>query len=183
MAGATKVLDYEKTAGTDLLAALLMRADGSFNFEVIQGIMEMRTALASDIARLAARRATEDQVAHLQALTTQMHEHKHDIVQLQDLSIAIWRLAHRQRSKHRPTSSRSNSIEQSYARTKSALTKVLADEYGDVERFEALTQAITERDEEEAAYLGRQIASVGERTIQKVMGIFSMDQDKGEARL
>ena len=61
----TRVLDYRRTGGLDLLPALLIQVDGQINLAVVRGVMELRSALAPDAARLAAERRT---TAHCQSL-------------------------------------------------------------------------------------------------------------------
>ncbi|MEZ4463783.1 MAG: GntR family transcriptional regulator [bacterium] len=53
--GATRVLDY-RDAGLDLLSDLLARPQVGVDVALVQGILEMRNALAPIIAGLAARR-------------------------------------------------------------------------------------------------------------------------------
>jgi DNA-binding FadR family transcriptional regulator len=60
--GATRVLDFRRTAGLDLLALIAERA------EALEGVLpllghglEMRASIGADVARLAARRATGDE--------------------------------------------------------------------------------------------------------------------------
>lgn len=55
--GPTKVLDYRRAGGLDLLPRLLVR-DGGLDTEVVRSVMEMRASLGPDVARLAARRAS-----------------------------------------------------------------------------------------------------------------------------
>lgn len=64
--GGTFVCDYRLRAGLDLLPALLLRADGGFDAAVVRSVMEMRSALAPDVARRAAQRRDEAQRARLE---------------------------------------------------------------------------------------------------------------------
>ncbi len=72
--GGTLVLDFRRTASLDLLSRLLYQADGSPNLEVARSIMEMRAALAPDVARLCAERADDRVVDELAAVAEQMRE-------------------------------------------------------------------------------------------------------------
>ena len=73
--GTSQVLDYRASAGLDLLADLIVTPAGSFDTAVVRGIIEMRSALAPDIARRAAerrstahrRRARRDRRARMRA--------------------------------------------------------------------------------------------------------------------
>jgi len=59
--GGTFVCDYRRRAGLDLLPVLLVRADGGFDPAVARSVMEMRSALAPDVARRAAARRSPAQ--------------------------------------------------------------------------------------------------------------------------
>lgn len=62
---ATRVADYQRRAGLDLLPRLLVGADGSVNVAVVRSVMEMRAALGPDLAGRCAERATPAQVEAL----------------------------------------------------------------------------------------------------------------------
>ena len=54
--GATRVLDFRESAGLGLLPSLLLGPDGAVRPNAARSIVEMRGALAPDIARRAAQR-------------------------------------------------------------------------------------------------------------------------------
>ena len=58
--GATRVLDFKRTAGLELLATMVVGADGSVDTGIVRGILELRTELAPIVGRLAAARATRE---------------------------------------------------------------------------------------------------------------------------
>ncbi len=66
--GGTFVRDYRRSAGLDMLPALLIRPDGGFAPEVVRSVMEMRSALAPEIARQAARRRNDAQLGRMSAV-------------------------------------------------------------------------------------------------------------------
>lgn len=72
--GGTFVCDYRRRAGLDLLPALLRTPAGRFDPAVVRSVMEMRSALAPDVAALAARRRDEAQLARLRAHTAALAE-------------------------------------------------------------------------------------------------------------
>lgn len=55
--GGTRVADFRATAGMGVLSTLLFTPDGQINAKTARSIIEMRSALAPDVARLAALRA------------------------------------------------------------------------------------------------------------------------------
>src|SRR5690606_16024826 len=63
--GTSQVLDFRATGGLDLLADLLVAPSGELDVGVVRAVVEMRSALAPDIARRAAERA---QAVHRSAL-------------------------------------------------------------------------------------------------------------------
>ena len=59
--GATRVLDYQRTAGLDLLAVLAQNADvGEAVVPMWRSALEMRAAIGADLARLCALRASQE---------------------------------------------------------------------------------------------------------------------------
>ncbi|MFP4598658.1 MAG: FadR/GntR family transcriptional regulator [Persicimonas sp.] len=166
--GATRVLDFRQTAGTDLLAALLVTSDGEVNTHVARSVMEMRSALAADIARLCARRASDEIDERLDEILTQMEAAGSDLVRLQQSSAQFWstlvdgsdNLAYRLAI---------NSLMQTYDKIKGVLLGVLADELSDLEAYRAIAGAVAERDEEDAEFYARNLVRMGERRITELM--------------
>jgi len=69
--GATTVLDYREHGGLELLVSLVAGPNGGLRPRAIRSFVEMRAALAPDIAGLAARRRSTEQVGALrEALET-----------------------------------------------------------------------------------------------------------------
>lgn len=65
---ATRVRDYRRSGGLDVLPRLLVRPDGSVDVHVARSVMEMRACIGPDVARLAAERAVPadaDQLAEV----------------------------------------------------------------------------------------------------------------------
>jgi DNA-binding FadR family transcriptional regulator len=87
--GGTRVADYLSTAGLDLLVNLVVSGDGPHRREAVRSLIEMRTALAVDAARLAALRHTEKQLAELQLLVRDLTAIGDDAA-LQERLLAIW---------------------------------------------------------------------------------------------
>ncbi|HTB76175.1 MAG TPA: GntR family transcriptional regulator [Polyangiaceae bacterium] len=71
--GGTKVLDFKRHAGLDLLAVMSEYARAGDDVAAIWlAVLEMRAAIAADAARLCAVRATEETKQELLALVNQM---------------------------------------------------------------------------------------------------------------
>ena len=73
--GGTKVLDFKRHAGLDLLAMMAEHATGGRDVRVIWvAVLEMRAAIAADIARLCTERAPPSIKAELVAITEEMRK-------------------------------------------------------------------------------------------------------------
>src|SRR4051812_28039866 len=137
--GASRVLDFRSSAGLELLPDLLLTAGGGFDPVVIRSVIEMRSALAPDIARLAAARGGRAVADALGVIVAAMASTT-DLRQLQALALDFWsalvdgtqnvayRLAY-------------NSLRQTYDKCMDLLTQALADELGDLDGYAAIASA------------------------------------------
>ena len=166
--GSTRVLDFRATAGTDLLSALLVRNDGTVDTRVARSVLEMRTALAADAARHAARRATAEQLARLDAIAVQMAEQRADIIALQELSMSFWKTLV-EASDNVAYQLSLNSLDESYSKFKHIMLHVMAEELSNHAGYVAILSAVRERDEEEAAYAARSVVGTGQRTLEGLL--------------
>ena len=162
--GTSHVLDFRATASLDLLGDLLFTPDGGFDTRIVRDIIEMRSALAPDIARLAAERARPAQLAALERVVRAMAAAADDLTALQGLALDFWshlvdaadNLAYRLAY---------NSLRATYDQCRSLFTQVLADEIGDVARYRAIAAAVRGRDAHTAERLARELIRRGERAI------------------
>lgn len=88
--GPTKVLDYRRNGGLDLLPMLVVR-EGGFDGEVVRSVMEMRACIGPDVARLAAERASEYVIGALADVVSQMASAT-DSATLARLDLDLWDL-------------------------------------------------------------------------------------------
>jgi DNA-binding FadR family transcriptional regulator len=65
---ATRVCDYRRSAGLDLLPRLLTSADGTISVTVVRSVMEMRSAIGADAAALCAARLDQGGISALSGL-------------------------------------------------------------------------------------------------------------------
>jgi len=166
--GTSQVLDYRASAGLDLLADLIISPSGQFDPRVVGAIIEMRSALAPDIARRAAERGGADDAEALAAVTARMTARAGDLAALQDLAVEFWsqlvdaadNLAYRLAY---------NSMRATYDQCRELLTQVLAEELGDVERYRAIAAAVQAHDAERAAQLGRELVERGEHAVKHAL--------------
>jgi GntR family transcriptional repressor for pyruvate dehydrogenase complex len=159
--GATRILAWRESAGLNLMTSLLFSAGGALNIAAARSVVEMRSALAPDIARLAALRGGARTADALELLATQMGDAGGDLGQVQTLALAFWgqlasgsgnvayRLAY-------------NTLRESYQQFQGLLTQVLAEEYRDVSQYAALADAVRRGDTDGAEALARDIIKRGE---------------------
>jgi GntR family transcriptional regulator, transcriptional repressor for pyruvate dehydrogenase complex len=88
----TLVQDWRSAAGLDLLPFLVKRAGGVALAELLRSGMEMRAAIAPDIARLAAMRARGHIADGLDHVVEEMERAEDDLLLLQSLSLQFWAL-------------------------------------------------------------------------------------------
>jgi len=146
--GATKVLDFRRTAGLDLLSQLLFLADGTVDLDAARSLMEIRAALAPDVARLCAQRADATVVAELRSLLARMEiaDREDDLDALQDLSLQFWDVLVRG-SINIAYELAFNTLRTTYDKIRVALVQVMADENRDLARMQAIVDAVARRDE------------------------------------
>jgi len=87
--GGTRVQDFRTNAGLDLLINLLLTGDAVRRYDVIRSLVEMRTTMAADAARLAATRRTEPQSTELTLLSAKLADINED-AELQALLLLMW---------------------------------------------------------------------------------------------
>lgn len=162
--GASQVLDYHGSAGLDLLETLLLTPAGEFDPGVIRSVLQMRSAIAPDAARLAARRAAPRLATRLDDLVTQMKDAGHDLPRLQALALEYWeivvgasdnvayRLAY-------------NSLRRTYDKCRDLLQAILADELTDAASYAAIANAVRRGAADVAESRARDLMRRGEDAI------------------
>lgn len=165
--GPTRVLDYRRSAGMELLPELLSAADGRVNLAAAEGAIEMRSALAPDVARRAAARAGPEVARSLEGILERMRW-TGELPRQQALAFEFWEqlvdacgnLAYRLAF---------NSLARVYARVGSSLGPVMADEFRDVPGLEKLHDALVRRDGRAAAEAARRHVAIGEAALKDVL--------------
>ena len=179
--GTSHVLDYRASAGLDLLADLVLAGHGRFDPRVVRGIVEMRSALAPDIARRAAERRTAAQLSLLNATLVRMREHAGDLPALQGLAVNSGRT-----SSTRPTTSPIASPTTRCARlTTSAAScspTCWPTRSATSPATRAIATAVEQRDGDVAARRARALIERGERGIKQILDHLPA-QPLGDARM
>ncbi len=161
--GATRVLDFTRHAHLGLLESVLFAPDGTLRVEVARSVLEMRTALAPDIARLAAARRTPAVLASLEQTLARMAALGEDLPGLQLAALDFWdalvdgadNVAYRFAF---------NSLREGYQRFIGLLGPVMREEVTHHEGYAALTGAVrAQRPPQAAALASALMARSGDR--------------------
>lgn len=162
--GASQVLDYRDSAGLDLLESLLFTPSGSFDADVIRSVLQMRSAIAPDVVRLAARRPSAALAKKLDAIVAAMHAAAGDLARLQSLALDFWEaiVAASDNVAYRLAY---NSLRRTYDRCRELLQTVLADEISDVSSYAAIAADLRHGKAAAAQALARDLVVRGEEAI------------------
>jgi DNA-binding FadR family transcriptional regulator len=139
--GSSRVLDYRTSTSLDLLGVLLVGSDGGFDARVARGILEMRSALGPDAARLAAQRGGARCADRLAVVVAAMQNARGDLAELQSLATAFWshlvdgadNVAYRLAF---------NALHATYDRVREVLARPMEAELADAASYAALAEAI-----------------------------------------
>lgn len=176
--GVTRVLDFLDTAGTDLLADLLFSADGTLDLRVARSMLEMRAALAPDIAGLCARRGGANAQAALTRIVQAMEAARGEPATLHRLVFDYWD-ALVQGSENVAYRLLFNSLRRGYARVQDALSNVLLDELGDLAAYRAIAKAVGARDEDGAR---RRAARLVQRGAERLTAVLDRIEESSRRR-
>jgi DNA-binding FadR family transcriptional regulator len=142
--GTTRVADFMRTAGLDLLTSLLFRDPGRVDTKVARSIIEIRSALAPDIVRLCAKRADRALKAEI-VETVDRLSGTDDLAARQRIAMEFWSLCV-EGSDNVAYRLCYNTLRETYSKFSELLTNVLAEELGDVDGYRAIARAISDGD-------------------------------------
>ena len=165
---ATRVLDFRQTAGLDLLTALVMGPNGQLRTGVVRSVMEMRTAVAPDIARLAAKRGGTVVADHLDVIVAQMRDANGDHAKQQKLAVDFWSQLV-DGSKNVAYRLVYNTLIESYRHYDDLLVHVLADEHGRTSLYARIADAVRSGDTEEARTTAAVLSRLGQDGIETLI--------------
>jgi GntR family transcriptional repressor for pyruvate dehydrogenase complex len=159
--GTSEVLDFRRSAGLDLLADLVLQPSGDLDLPVIRSIVEMRSAIAPDVARLAAERGGPAIGDRLGGVLVAMDAAGDDLARLQGLSLDFWsalidgcdNLAYRLAY---------NTLQRVYERASELVRPLLALELTARADYGRLADAVREGDVAKSGRLARRLVRRGE---------------------
>lgn len=166
--GRTRVLDFRRTAGLELLTSLMVRPDGTVAGDVVRGVVELRSVLAPAVGRFAAERRTREDVAAIEGTVRAMREAEGDVGRLMRLALEFWGHVVGG-TKNVAFQLAFNSLEVSYGAVLDALSGLMAEEASATDDYEALAEAIRARNAERAATLATKITSRGARAFESML--------------
>jgi len=179
--GGSHVLDFKRTGSLHLLAQLLYTAEGTIDLKVARSTMEMRAALAPDIARLCARRATPELSARLAERVAAMEAHAADLPALQGLALEFWDLLVIG-ADNIAYELAFNSLRETYDDLREILVEVMGDELRDLASYRAIADAVRRGDDLSATHVARALIDKGSGAIFQVIAAIaeSSHQDLSE---
>lgn len=167
----TRVLDYREHGGLELLASMLFGADGALRLDVVRSLVELRTALGPDIARLAARRRGDDDVVEVRAhLEAMRRVDPTDAVALQRVHLELWRVLVRA-SGNLAYQLAFNTMERAWGGVQDALAPAMLAEVGHLAGYEALVGAVAEGDEDSAQRAAAELVERGAQGMLALLGV------------
>jgi DNA-binding FadR family transcriptional regulator len=162
--GASQVLDYRGSAGLDLLETLLFTPAGQIDANVIRSVLQLRSLIAPDVARLAALRPSPQVAGRLDDIVAAMREAGEDLDRRQTLALEFWDLAV-EASRNVAYRLAFNSLRRVYDRCRELLQAVLADEINDLPNYAAIAAAVHRGDASMAEARGRELIRRGETAV------------------
>jgi len=170
--GGTTVLDWRHSAGLEALPTLLTDAEGRPDPQVLRSVMEMRSALAPDVARQAARRRSDADVRRLLALLEAMSEEARPAAERAASTAALWNTL--------VDASRNIAYRLAYNALLGVaelggvwVVEVLAEERRRLDVYADLVEAIAVGDTERAGEAARAITAVGERSFERALEAYA----------
>lgn len=174
--GSTLVRDYLSEGGLDLLSELLFLPSGEVRLEVARSVIEMRSALAPDLARLAAHRADAREKQRLLQVVEQMAAAEEDLPKLQRLAMDFWRILV-EASDNVAYRLAYNTLNRTYERIFELLTQVLADELSDLAAYRAIAKSIEKGDGPRAERRAAELIKKGETKFVEVLEALNRQGD------
>lgn len=172
--GPTKVLDYRRSGGLDLLPRLLANGEG-FDPDVVRSVMEMRATIGPDVARLAAERASRAIVDAVASVVSDMGAEE-DVANLARLDVELWDLLV-DGSGNIAYRLSFNGLRAVYEPILELVFPVLQDELRDLPSRERIAHALREGDGELAADAARELLAKGTTAMLAAVG--AMEKEEG----
>jgi len=169
--GSTRVLDFRRSSGLDLLGALLFSGTGALRIEAARSLVELRTALGPDIAGRAAARggpAATDELERalidLRALPTT------DLVARQRKSLELWRVLV-MASDNLAYRLAFNTMEQAWSTIQDLVAPALRDELEDQRGYDRMVRAVQRGEAAAARRAAQHLVDRGEAGLMRILAL------------
>ncbi len=172
--GGARVLNYRHSGNLDLLTRLLFHSDGTIDLGVARSTMEMRAAMAPDIARLCAKRRQPQHLHQLFEVVAAMADHPDDLPALQSLALQFWDVLV-DGSDNIAYQLVFNSLREAYDRLRELLVEVLATELRDLAAYRAIAEAIHRSDDLSAAAVAQTLMNHGSSAVFQLLAALADD--------
>ncbi|TNE90454.1 MAG: FadR family transcriptional regulator [Deltaproteobacteria bacterium] len=161
--GTKRVLDWRDHAGIEVLADLFVDPDGRLNHAVVRSAVEMRAAIAPDVARLAARHRQDAQADALVRIAASL-DPKAELESLLVATLEWWtllvlasdnlgyRLAY-------------NTLRHTYTEGREPMREVIAEELRAARLYQSIAAAVQRRDPSTAREQCEVLVSLGTRAM------------------
>lgn len=174
--GRTRVRDYRRGAGLELLPRLLLTAGGTVDVDVVASIMELRTCLGPEVARRCAERADAAGRRAVSEHAAAMAAAGADLAVLTALDLQFWdalvegagNIAYRLAF---------NGLRQTYEPITELLRETLAEELTNHDDRAAIAAAVDAGDGEAAAAGAQRLLSAGERGVTNLLHSIAATQE------
>jgi GntR family transcriptional regulator, transcriptional repressor for pyruvate dehydrogenase complex len=177
--GGARVLNFKQTANLDLLTRLLFHSDGTIDLRVARSAMEMRAAMAPDIARLCARRREPVHAKQLADLVAAMATRQDDLHALQSLALQFWGVL-ALGSGNIAYQLVFNSLRDTYQHLRELLVEVLGAELRDLPAYKAIAEAVQRGDDLSAATVARALMEHGSSAIFQLIAAIEEEEEPQE---
>jgi len=167
--GSTRVLDFRRSSGLDLLGAILFSGSGELRLEAARSLVELRAVLGPDIAARAASRGGPAASAQLSRLLEELRAiPMTDLVARQRHSLELWRvlvvasdnLAYRLAF---------NTMEQAWDTIGDLMAPALREELEDQRCYDKMVRAVEKGDATTARRAAQQLCDRGEAGLMRVL--------------
>lgn len=169
--GWSRVRDYRESGGLDLLPFLLHGVDnGRLDVGLATDVMDMRTALASDAAALAAQRRSDADLQALDAAVGRIDGARSDddLAALQALVMDFWRSVI-EASRNLPYRLAYNSMGAVYGRVRGPMRGILREELLAIDEYRGIARAIRRREPGPAREIATRVTRKGSRAIRTAL--------------
>lgn len=174
----TRVRDFQRTAGLDLLPRLLVNEAGELDLAVARSVMEVRAAIGPEVAALAADRGGADLVEMLAGVVDDMAAALDDLPRLQRQAVAFWDLLV-DGSDNVVYRLMFNALTRAYEPVMDAVAVLMRTEVSDVEGFRAVVSAVAARDPDRARAASRRILQPStDAALETITELLNADDDR-----